>query len=265
MASKPIKIAIIGDDSQLKKTLKKTTKRLEGFGKSVAKVGASAGLAFAASAAAIATKGVTAFADFEKGMNEVMTLLPGAGKEVFDQLADQVKDVSMEFGVLPNEVIPALYQSISAGVPKDNVAEFLRVAAMAAKGGITDLETAVDGITSVVNAYGSEVMSATEASDLLFSAVRLGKTDFGQLSKEVYKVAPLAAAVGVDFASVTAALANLTAQGTPTAVAATQLKSAFAELAKEGTKSDQAFRDLTGEGVAGFLAAGAPSRRPSSR
>ncbi len=182
MASRPIKIAIIGDDSQLKKTLKKTTKQLEGFGKSVAKVGATAGLAFAATATAVATKGVTAFADFEKGMNEVLTLLPGAGKEAFDRLGDQVKGLSKEMGILPNEVIPALYQSISAGIPEQNVAEFLRVAAMAAKGGITDLETAVDGITSVTNSWGHEVISATEASDLMFTAVRLGKTDFNQMS-----------------------------------------------------------------------------------
>jgi TP901 family phage tail tape measure protein len=256
VASRPIKIAIIGDDSQLKKTLKQTSKRLEGFGKSVAKVGATAGLAFAGTATAVAGAGLKAFMGFETGMREVLTLLPGAGKEVFDELGDQVKNLSKEFGVLPDKVIPALYQSISAGIPKENVGEFLRVAAMAAKGGVTDLETAVDGITSVVNAYGSDVMAATEASDLLFTAVRLGKTDFGQLSKEVYKVAPLAAAVGIEFGEVTAALANLTAQGTPTAVAATQLKAAFAELAKEGTKADTAFRDLSGEGLAGFLAQG---------
>ncbi len=254
--AKPIRIAIIGDDSQLKKTLKKTTKQLEGFGKSVAKVGATAGLAFAATATAVATKGVTAFADFEKGMNEVLTLLPGAGKEAFDRLGDQVKGLSKEMGILPNEVIPALYQSISAGIPEQNVAEFLRVAAMAAKGGITDLETAVDGITSVTNSWGHEVISATEASDLMFTAVRLGKTDFNQMSKEIYKVGPIAAAVGIDFGSVTAALANLTAQGTPTAVAATQLKAAFAELAKEGTKADTAFRDFTGVGMTEFLAQG---------
>ena len=256
MASRPIKIAIIGDDSQLKKTLKQTNKRLEGFGKNVAKVGATAGLAFAASATAVATKGVAAYSQFQSQMNEVMTLLPGAGKEVFDELGDQVKDLSKEMGILPDKVIPALYQSISAGIPKENVGEFLKVAAMAAKGGVTDLETAVDGITSVVNAYGSEVMSASEASDLLFTAVKLGKTDFGQLSNEVYKVGPIAAALGVDFGSVTAALANLTAQGTPTAVAATQMKAAFAELAKEGTKSDKAFRELSGKGLAGFLSEG---------
>jgi len=253
VATRPIKIAIIGDDSQLKRTLKQASSDLQGFGKRVARVGVMAGAAFGASAVAIGTKGVTAFAGFEKGMKEVMTLLPGTGAEVFGQLSDQVKDFAKEFGVLPDDAIPALYQALSAGVAKDNVFEFMEVAQRAAKGGVTDLETAVDGITSVVNAYGVEVISATEASDLLFTAVKLGKTNFSQLSNEVYKVAPIAAAVGIPFNNLTAAIANLTAQGTPTAQAATQLKAAMAELAKEGTKADTAFRDLAGMGLQQFL------------
>ena len=76
MATRPIRIAIVGDDSNLRKTLKGASKRLEGFGKSVAKFGTRAGITFAATAAAVATKGITAFASFEKGMKEVMTLLP---------------------------------------------------------------------------------------------------------------------------------------------------------------------------------------------
>ena len=256
MATRPIKIAIIGDDSQLKRTLKNATSDLQGFGKRVARVGVMAGAAFGASAVAIGTKGVTAFAGFEKGMKEVMTLLPGTGAEVFGQLSDQVKGFAKEFGVLPNQAIPALYQALSAGVPKDNVFEFMEVAQKAAKGGVTDLETAVDGITSVVNAYGVEVMNATQASDLLFTAVKLGKTDFSQLSNEVFKVAPIASAVGIEFGAITAALANLTAQGTPTAQAATQLKAAMAELAKEGTRADTAFRDFAGKGLADFLTQG---------
>ena len=256
MASRPIKIAIIGDDSQLKKTLKGASKKLEGFGKSVAKFGIGAGAAFGATAAAAATKGITAFADFEKGMKEVMTLLPDAGDTVFDDLSGKVKDFSKEFGVLPDKVIPSLYQAISAGVPKDNVFEFLEVAQKAAKGGVTELETAVDGISSVVNAYGSDVISATEASDLMFTAVKLGKTDFNQLSTELFKVAPIAASLGIEFGAITASLANLTAKGVPTAQAATQLKAAMAELAKEGTKADTAFREFSGQGLTDFLASG---------
>ena len=47
MATRPIKISIIGDDSQLKKTLKGASRKLEGFGKSIAKVGLTSGVAFA--------------------------------------------------------------------------------------------------------------------------------------------------------------------------------------------------------------------------
>ncbi len=251
--TKPIVINIQGDDSNLRKVLKGAAGKVDGFAKKLGTLGIKAGAAFAATAGAIGVTGVKAFGEFETGMQEVFTLIPEAGKETFDKLETQVKDFSKKFGVLPEETIPALYQAISAGVPKDNVFEFLEVAQKAAKGGVTDLETAVDGISSVVNAYGSEVLSAGEASDLLFTAVKLGKTDFSQLSASVFQVAPIAAAVGIDFENLTAAFANLTAQGVPTSVAATQMKGAMAELAKEGTKADVAFRDLTGQGLQTFL------------
>ena len=160
MASKPIRIAFIGDDSQLKKTLKQTSKRLEGFGKSVAKVGATAGLAFAGAAASIGVAGVTAFSSFEKNLKEVMTLLPDAGKEVFDELSEQTKSFAKEFGVLPDKALPALYSALSAGVPRENVFTFMEIAQKAAKGGVTELETAVDALSSVVNAYGAEAITA---------------------------------------------------------------------------------------------------------
>ena len=52
MATRPIKIAIVGDDSNLRKSLKGASKKLEGFGKNVAKFGIGAGVAFAGVAAA---------------------------------------------------------------------------------------------------------------------------------------------------------------------------------------------------------------------
>lgn len=256
MAARPIVIGIQGDASNLSRALRKASGEVAGFAGKVGRLGAQAGVAFGAAAVAIGVQGVRAAADFETSMREVMTLLPGVGDTVFGELSDQVKTFSKEFGVMPEKVVPALYQALSAGVPKDNVFEFLEVAQQAAKGGVTDLETAVDGITSVVNAYGSEVISAAEASDLMFTAVRLGKTDFGQLSASLFQVAPIAAGVGVDFQDVTAALANLTAQGVPTRVAATQLRGAFAELAKEGSVADAAFRELSGKGFAAFVADG---------
>jgi TP901 family phage tail tape measure protein len=204
----------------------------------------------------IAQDSIAAFASYEQGLKEVFTLMPGLSAKAEKDISKDVKKFSKSFGVLPEKVIPALYQAISAGVPPDNVFEFLKTAQQAAKGGVTDLTTAVDGITSVVNAYGSEVVDATKASDLMFTAVKLGKTDFNQLSSSLFQVAPIAASLGVDFEYVTAALATLTAQGTPTSVAATQMKAAMSELGKEGTKADQAFREMTGKSFPTFIQEG---------
>lgn len=244
-----IEVRVSANTTQFSQGMERAQSSITDFGKKV-----GAGLAVGAGAiAAFTAKGLSDFASFQTGMNEVFTLLPGESQATFDKLTDQTKDFSKEFGVLPNDVIPSLYQALSAGVPKDNVFSFLETAQMAAKGGVTDLETAVDGITSVVNAYGDAEISATEASDMMFTAVRLGKTNFEELSGSMFQVAPIASSLGVNFNTVTAALANLTAKGTPTSVAATQMKGALSELGKEGSKADQAFRDIAGMGFTQFL------------
>jgi TP901 family phage tail tape measure protein len=254
MASRPIVIQITGSDSGLQKALTSASKGVTGFAAKIGKLGAKAGLAFAGLAGAVAVTSVKAVTAFQDSMNEVFTLLPGEGKAAFDKLEAQTLQFAKTFGVLPDKVVPALYSALSAGVPKDNVFKFLEVAQKAAKGGVTDLETAVDGISSVVNTYGSEVISASEASDLLFTAVKLGKTTFGEMSSTISAVAPIAASLGVEFKDVTTSIANLTALGVPTATAMTQMKGALAELGKQGTKADTAFRELNGMGITQFLA-----------
>lgn len=226
--------------------------KLSGLGRAVA--GVALGMGVALGGAAIA--GTMAFAGFDKGMREVFTLLPGISQPAMDKMTGQVKDFATEFGVLPDQVVPALYQSLSAGVPPDNVFAFLEVAQKAAKGGVTDLTTAVDGITSVVNAYGSEVVDATKASDLMFTAVKLGKTNFSELSASLFNVTPTAAALGVKFEDVTAALAAMTLQGVPTSVATTQLRQLLVELSKEGSTTSDVFEEISGRSFKDFIAGG---------
>ena len=216
---------------------------------------ASTGIA-AAGVAAFAVESVKAFSEFEKGMNEVFTLMPTMSEKAFGEMSDQVLELATEMNRLPEEVVPALYQAISAGVPPDNALEFMEIAAKAARGGVTELETAVDGITSVVNAFGSETISATEAADKMFTAVRLGKTTFEQLSKRLFQVNPVAASLGVEFGDVAAAMATLTAMGVPTRVAATQLRQVFNELSTDTRKAGEVFQELTGKTFQQFIAEG---------
>jgi hypothetical protein len=111
----------------------------------------------------------------------------------------------------------------------------------------------VDGLTSVTNAYGREVLSAQEASDIFFTTVRLGKTTAAELSANLFQVIPTAASLGIQFGTVGAALAAITAQGVPTSVATTQLRQMFIELNKEGGKTASLFDDLAGKSFADFI------------
>lgn len=225
--------------------------------------GSKAGRAFttamagaAAAGVGVAVKSVFDFADFDKGMREVFTLLPDISQGAMDDMTRQVKDFAGEFGVLPDEVVPALYQSLSAGVPKDNVFKFLEDAQQLAKGGVTDLATAVDGLSGVVNAYGEEMGSAGAFSDMMFTTVKLGKTTIDDLSKNLFQVTPIASSLGVGFDQVSAAMASLTLVTGNTSVASTQLKAALAELGKSGSTAFDAFQAATGKTFPDFIREG---------
>lgn len=259
MAQKKLEVVITGDAKGLRKAFGDADRSAGSFGTQMGKVGklVAVGLgAGALAAGALAVAGVKAATEFQTGMNEVFTLLPGISGGAMEQMSQQVKDFSVEFGVLPEETIPALYQALSAGVPQDNVFDFLETAQKAARGGVTDLTTAVDGISSVVNAYGAEVISAGEASDLMFTAVKNGKTTFEELSASLSNVNPIASSLGVNFGDVTAALATMTAQGIPTAQATTQLRQAFVDLSKDGSKTSDVFQKISGTTFKEFIAAG---------
>ena len=259
-------VAIGADTSAFKKELNVAVKHMDKTARQFNKIGArfknvgmgmtkAFTLPMLAAGAALGGLAMDA-AKVQKQMAEVFTLMPDITKEAMDGMNAEVKRFSKEFGVLPNEVIPALYQAISAGVPRDNVFEFLEVAQKAAIGGVTSLETAVDGISSVVNAYGADVMNAAKASDLMFTAVKLGKTTFEELSASLFQVIPTASSIGVEFGDVTAALAAMTAQGTPTSVATTQLRQLLVELSKATGQTSKAFLEASGKTFPQFIREG---------
>lgn len=224
--------AVIGvEAANFVRGLNKASSKLTGWAKQTMKTVMSVAMkGTSAAAAAIAAFGAASlkeFATFEKGMLEVFTLLPGISKQAMSKMEDDVLSLSLKMGVLPEEVVPALYQALSAGVPSNNVFGFLENAAKSAKGGVATLTESVAVLTSVTNAYGPENLSAADAADILFTTVKSGVTNFGELASSLYNVVPSASAAGVSFDQVGAAIAALTKAGTPTAVATTQIRQAI--------------------------------------
>lgn len=192
-------------------------------GKSMMKIGAAAGAGFLL-AANEAKK-------FNQSMREVNTLINLSEGE-FTELKKEVREVARTLGIDVNEAAAAAYQAISAGVPKDNVIDFLKIGAKAAIGGVTDVKTAVDGLTTVLNAFKIPASQAERVADMMFATVKRGKTTMEELSQSLFNAAPIAAAAGISFEEVAGHIATLTKQGTPTRVATTQIRAAIQSLIK---------------------------------
>lgn len=201
----------------------------------------------AAAVAKFATDGVKAAQAVSGGLREVVTLTGETGAAAdaaFAEFRQGVQGVSRELGISQETLTGGLYQALSAGVPRENAFTFLEVAGKAAIAGVTDTETAVDGLTTVINAWGKDSSDAAKVSDSLFAAVQGGKTTFEELSASLFNVGPAAAAAGVSMEEVNAGIATLTSSGTPTSVATTQLRAALTGLQRPSAELDAIFQDL---------------------
>lgn len=225
------------------------------LGKAVA-----AGAAVATAAVgAFVVQGVRGATDVDRGLREVNSLFGLTGDEGernFRKLRSGVAELSDEMGIAQDVLTDGLYSAISAGVPQDNVFEFMEVASKAAIGGVTDVETAVDGLSTIINAWGLEASDAEAVADSMFAAVQGGKTTFEELSASMFQVAPSAAAAGIGFDEVNAGIATLTAGGMPTAQAANRMRAAIDELADPSREVSELFEELSGKSFRDFIAEG---------
>lgn len=220
-----LKIGVDADD--LDRDMQKAVKKLKGQIKVVGVAMTAMGTAIVAGFA-LAVKSAV---EFETAMREVNTMI-GLSQAEFEAFSKEVDDLATDLGIDAVEAAEALYQAISAGIPKENVLEFLQIATKAAIGGVTDTKTAVDGLTTVINAFKLPISDAQKVADIMFTTVKGGKTTFEELSAAMFNVAPIAAAAGISFEEVSAAIATMTKQGVPTKIATTQLRAAMQQLLK---------------------------------
>lgn len=191
--------------------------------------------------------GVSGANELNNSLAEVVSLTGTTGAAAASNMGEfktLVQGVSQEFGIAQDVLTNGLYSALSAGVPKENALEFMRVASQAAIAGVTDVNTAVDGISTTINAFGLSAAEAQAVADSMFTAVKGGKTTFEELSGALANVAPAAAASGVSFQEVNAAIATLTAGGTQTTVATTQIRAALVGLQKPSEDMNKIFNDL---------------------
>ena len=212
------------------------------------KVGQVAMAAFVVGVAAAtfvaARRAVAAAATIDAALREVGTLLGETG-EGMNFLRKQILALSTNVPAPPEVLTRGLYQVVSAGITDTaDALNVLRVSARAAVAGLTDTFTAVDAITTVLNAFELDASEATRVANVLFATVREGKVTFPELAASIGNVATSAGIGRASIEELGGAIATLTKFGLSSNKATTALNSLLISMINPVDKVQEAAFEL---------------------
>ena len=192
---------------------------------------------------------------FETAVAKVGTIADTT-KVPIGELKEQITDLSGTMGIAAGDLAEATYQAISAGQDTGDAVAFAGQAAKLAAAGFTSSSSAVDILTTALNAYGLGADKAGHVSDVLLTTQNLGKTSVDELSASMGRVIPLAAAYKVNVENLSSGLAIMTANGIATAEATTYTKSMLNELGDTGSTVGKILQKETGQSFAELMDSG---------
>jgi len=254
MTSRNINVNIVAKTGRYSSGLKKAMAETKSFDKSLgglankaAKLGSAAVVggvvALGVAMAAVGIKGAKAFMQFEETMSRIEGLV-GVSHEAVVAFGDDVKEIAHETAVGSQELAEALFFITSAGLEGQEALDTLESSAKASAAGLGDVVTIADLLTSAVNAYGSEVISSAEATDVLVATVREGKAAAPELASAMGRVIPIASQMGIGFDQVGAAIAAMTRVGLDANEATTALRSIMTSLLNPTTDAARALEEV---------------------
>lgn len=227
--------------------MQKAGEKMTSVGKAIAPVSVAVGGALVAS-----TKSAS---DFQDSIAKVSTLVDTSKVSVSD-LSKTFFDLSNETGKSATELAEAGYQALSASVPVEKLGKFTKEATNLAKVGFTQASTAVDVMTTAINAYGLSADDANKISNNLVKTQNLGKTTVDELASSMGKIIPTASSMNVNLDNLSAVYVSLTKQGIATAEATTYANSMFNELGDSGTSVGKILKEKTGKSFQELMTSG---------
>lgn len=181
--------------------------------------------------------------DFEEVMSRTVSLA-GVTQQQLAGVKQHILDLAPTVGIGPVELAKAMY-AVSSTVEDTNVAmQILDRSARLSAAGMGDSEVVARALTTVINSYGSNNITAARAADVLTRAIRDGGAEATALAPVLANVVPFAAKMGVSIEQVAANFVVLTKNGVPASEAITQLTSVFAALSRETPKGEAALKGV---------------------
>lgn len=167
--------------------------------------------------------------DFNTSFTQMQTLAGVTAGEV-DGLKSSVMDLSGTTAQSPQELARALYFIRSAGIEGADAMSVLEASAKGSAIGLGETSGVADVVTSALNTYGSENLSAAQAVDVLSSAVAQGKGEAADFAPQLGNLLPIAQKLGVGFDQVAGSVAFLTQTNGDVARSSTSVAGVFQKL-----------------------------------
>jgi TP901 family phage tail tape measure protein len=143
------------------------------------------------------------------------------------------------------QLVTAAYDVASSGfTDAADAAKVLEAAAKGATGGLSDINTVGNAVTSVLNAYGKSANDAAILVDGFIQTQNDGKIVLNEYAQQIGKLAPTAAATGVGINELNAAISTITAQGVPVEATFTGLNQALVSILKPSKEASDLAKAL---------------------
>lgn len=225
--------------SEIGNTASISGEKFQKFGDKVSAVGEKLSVV-SAGIAAVSGAAVKMWSDNEDAYAKLSTIADTEEMSM-EELANSIRELSKETGIAEKDITENVYNAISAGQATADSVAFVSNATKLAKAGFTDSASALDILTTILNAYGLESQEVARVSDVLINTQNLGKTTVAELSAAMGKAIPTARANNVSIENLASMYAVMTANGIKTAESTTYLNSMMNELGKQGSKAYDAF------------------------
>ena len=204
------------------KGLNNATRALASFQNFAVDVGRIA----AGAIAAVGVASVREASQFESSIAKVEGLVGVAGAEL-EQMSEAARRLGVETGKGAQEAADALFVIASSGLRGSDAIDALELSLKASTAGLGDTEAIARSVSGALNAYGTEVISAAEATDVIVATARAGNFETEQFAGAIGRVLPFAKQAGSSLEDMGGAVALLTRTNTDAAQSVTQVSALF--------------------------------------
>ena len=229
--------------------LRKTERSLKKFGSTMSNIGSQMTSAITLPMVAAGAGAIKLASDFESSMTKIQTLVGLPASEV-ENLKNQVLDLAGETAQAPKSLADGLYFLTSAGLDSESAMKALESVSKGVASGLGEQTDLAKVASAAQNAYGEDVLSASESLDIFGSMVKTGMFEASELANVLGTQLGLASNLGISMEELGAMISTYTRTTGDANSATTGLSGIMMSFAKITPKAEKAL-DKVGLSVEG--------------